>query len=56
MNQTNSAARLVAATAAVFTTFALFQWVAALGDDARAERLTRAELAKAAMTAPKERL
>jgi hypothetical protein len=48
MNQTTFAARLVAATAATFVTFALFQWVAAQGDDARAERLTLPELANAA--------
>jgi hypothetical protein len=56
MNPTMFATRLVAATAATFVTFALFQWVAALGDDTRAQRFTRAELAKAAVTAPKERL
>ncbi|HUL68595.1 MAG TPA: hypothetical protein VLW55_28655 [Burkholderiaceae bacterium] len=56
MNQTTFAARLIALTASAVVTFALFQWVAELGDDARADRLAQAELAKAAVTAPKERL
>ena len=56
MNQTTFAARLIAATASIVVTLGLLQWVAALGDDGRTERLDQASLAKAAMTAPKERL
>lgn len=56
MNRITFTTRLVAATAATFVTFVLLQWVAVLGDDSRAGQLASAELAKAAATAPKERL
>ena len=56
MNKTTLAVRLSAAVASMFVTLGLFHSIALLGDPAPADRIGQTQLAKAAATAPKERL